>query len=83
MWSTFSVFVPVISVKVPDQVKEKMKRMKGEVDWPEEIRSFIENRVEELERKERAERVERLLARLPTQAEGTASELVRHDRDSH
>jgi len=75
--------VSVISVKVPDKVKEKMRRTKDRVDWPQEIRAFIEGKVEELERMERVERVERMLAKLPTQAKGTASELVRHDRDSH
>lgn len=73
----------VVSVKVSDKVKEKMKRTKDRVDWPQEIRAFIEGKLEELERRERAKKVERMLAKLPAQAKGTASELVRHDRDSH
>jgi hypothetical protein len=77
------VYVSVVSVKVPEGVKEKMKRTRDKVDWPQEIRSFIENKIEELERKERADSVKQMLAKLPTQAKGTASELVRHDRDSH
>jgi len=77
------VAVSVISVKVPDKVKEKMSRTKDKVNWPQEIRAFIESKVEELERRERVESVERMLAKMPTQAKGTASELVRHDRDSH
>jgi len=77
------MIVSVVSVKVPEEVKEKMKRTRDKVDWPEEIRNFIKDKVEELERRERVEKVERMLAELPTQAKGTASELVRYDRDSH
>jgi hypothetical protein len=51
------------------------------VDWTQEIRAFIEGKVEELEGKERVEGVERMLVKLSTQAGGTASELVRYDRD--
>lgn len=72
-----------IRVKVPDEVKEKMRRTKDKVNWPQEIRTFIESKVEELERRDRVERVERMLAKMPTQAKGTASELVRRDRGSH
>jgi|GEM_PF-547393 len=80
---TTKVIVSVISVKVPERVKEKMKLTKDKVDWPQEIRAFIEGKVEELERRERVEKVERMLANLPAQAQGTAAELVKHDRVGH
>ncbi len=73
----------VISVKVPEDVKEKMKKTKDKVDWPEEIRNFVARRVEELEKAKRLEEVKRLLADLPVQPRGSISRLVREDRDSH
>lgn len=73
----------VISVKVPEDVKEKMKKMKDRVDWPEEIRNFVARRVEELEKTRRLQEVEGLLADLPVQPRGSISRLVREDRDSH
>jgi hypothetical protein len=75
--------MPVISVKIPEDMKEKMKKTKGMVDWPEEIRNFIAQRVEELEKTRRLEEVKGLLADLPVQPRGSISRLVRDDRDSH
>ncbi|MDV3294181.1 MAG: hypothetical protein LYZ70_07910, partial [Nitrososphaerales archaeon] len=73
----------VISVKVPEDVKEKMKKTKDRVDWPEEIRNFVARRVEELEKTRRLEEVKGLLADLPIQPRGSISRLVSEDRDSH
>lgn len=75
--------MPVVSVKVTEGVREKMKETKDRVDWQEEIRNFIAQRVEELEKTRRLEEVEGLLADLPVQPRGSISRLVREDRDSH
>jgi hypothetical protein len=47
----------VFSVKVRRELKEKMERYRDRVDWPEEVRRFIELRVRELEAEENFERV--------------------------
>ncbi len=73
----------VVSIRVPKELKEKMDRFRDRVDWAEEIRRFIEERVRELEREEVLRKVEELLRDLPTQPRGFAAKLVREDRDSH
>ena len=73
----------VVSIRVPKELKEKMDRFRDRVDWAEEIRRFIEERVRELEREEVLRKVKELLRDLPTQSRGFAAKLVREDRDSH
>ena len=73
----------VVSVKVPREVKERMERTKDRVDWPEEIRRSIIRKLEELEREQTIVEVDRMLSKLPVQAKGTVSRLVREDRDVH
>ena len=73
----------VVSVRVPKELRERMDRFRDRVDWGEEIRRFLEERVRELEREEALKRVEELLRELPTQPRGSISELVREGRDSH
>jgi len=41
----------VISVRVPRRLKEEMDKLGGDVNWSEEIRRFLEERVRELRRK--------------------------------
>ena len=40
----------VISVRVPDELKEKMKRY--DINWSEEIRRFIEQKIRDEEKAE-------------------------------
>lgn len=72
----------VVSVKVSDKTKKEMDEFKGKVEWPSEIRAFIEGRLDQARREEALERVERVLKDQPRARRGTASELVREDRDS-
>ena len=38
----------VVSVKVPEWVKEKMKELSNDINWPEEIRNFIIAKINEI-----------------------------------
>ncbi len=73
----------VVSIRVPRSLKERMERFKDRVNWAEEIRRFIEERVRELEREEALKSVEKLLEDLPVQPYGSVTGIVREDRDSH
>jgi len=53
------------------------------VEWPEEIRSLIIAKIEELERIRAVEKAINLLEQIPPAPKGTAKALVREDRDSH
>ena len=71
----------VVSVKIPDKTKKEMEEFKGKVEWPSEIRAFIEQRLEQARREDSLERVEKMLRNQPKLRRGTASKLVREDRD--
>ncbi len=73
----------VISFRIPKDLKKKMETLKDKVNWPEEIRKFIEEKIREVERKEALKKVEELLKNIPTQPKGLVSSIVREDRDSH
>jgi hypothetical protein len=73
----------VVSVKVPPKVKEEMEKRKDTVEWPEEIRRFILDRLEREKRKENALKVEQMLRGVRKLPKGTSARLVREDRDHH
>jgi hypothetical protein len=70
-----------VSVKVSEKTKKQMEELKDKIEWPAEIRAFIESRLEQARRDEALERVERMLKNQPKVERGTASKLVREDRD--
>lgn len=73
----------VFSVKVRRELKEKMERYRDRVDWPEEVRRFIERRVRELEAEESFERIFEELKRASWSVpRGFSAGSVREDRDS-
>jgi len=73
----------VVSVKVPRWLKEKMDKYRERVNWPEELRKLLIAKVEELERLEALQEALKILEKTPFFPKGTASALVREDRDSH
>jgi len=73
----------VVSVKVPEEIKEKMRAYSDVVKWPEIIRESIIKKIEEVERGKAVEKVIRLLEPIAPAPKGTAKALVREDRDSH
>ncbi len=72
----------VVSVKVAPKVKKEMDELKEKIEWPEEIRTFIQNRLEKAKREESIRKVDHLLKNMPGVPKRTASKLVREDRDS-
>jgi len=78
-----TVVSTVISVRVPKKLKEKMNALKDTVNWSEEIRKFLEKRVEELYRRKVLEEIRRTLEEIPETPKGTATKYVREDRDSY
>jgi len=71
----------VISIRVPDELKEKMK--KYDINWSEEIRRFIALRISREEKKKTIEMMHNLLVGGTSAKEGTAKRYVREDRDSN
>ena len=73
----------VISVRIPKKLKEKMDELRDVVNWSEEIRKFLEKRVEELHRRKVLEEIRKVLEKIPEAPKGTVAKYVREDRDSY
>ncbi|MEX2724633.1 MAG: CopG family transcriptional regulator [Candidatus Freyarchaeota archaeon] len=76
-----------VKVRVPLDLKEKMRKFEDRVKWSIEIRRFIEMRIQELENKsEMEENLKKVIAIIEKTGgvpKGFFSEAVRTDRDSH
>ncbi|MEM4970695.1 MAG: hypothetical protein QXE01_05525 [Sulfolobales archaeon] len=60
-----------------------MDMLKDYVNWSEEIRRFLEKRVEELRRRRVLEEVRKVIEQLPEVPRGVVTQYVREDRDSN
>jgi len=67
---------------VPEELKREMDRLRGEVNWSEEIREFIKRKIEEYRKKEVVDELVEYIKTLPEAPKGVAQELVRESRDS-
>ena len=47
----------VISIRVPPEIKREMEKLKGEVNWSEEIREFIKKKIKEYKKKKALQEV--------------------------
>lgn len=74
----------VVSFKVKREVKEKIKKYKGVVNWAEELRRFVEERIRSLEAEENIKAVVENLERMPIGLpKGFSTASAREDRDSN
>jgi len=71
----------VISVRVPDELKEKMK--KYDINWSEEIRRFIERKIKNEEKAKLLDEIDSFLKNVPELERGKATKLLRDSRDSN
>ena len=72
----------VISIRVPEELKREMDRLRGEVNWSKEIKEFIKRRIEEYRKKKVFDELVEYIKTLPEAPKGIAHELVRESRDS-
>jgi len=71
----------VITVRIPDGVKAKMREVN--INWSEEIRKFIIQRIKEEERKRNLQKALEILERKESVERGFSAKSVREDRDSN
>jgi len=71
----------VITVRIPDGVKAKMREVN--INWSEEIRKFIIQRIKEEERKRNLQKALEILERKKSVERGFSAKSVREDRDSN
>ncbi len=73
----------VVSFKVRRELKEKMEKYRSVVNWPEELRRFVEERIRMLEAEENLRKVVEELEKIPVNTpQGFSARSVREDRDS-
>jgi hypothetical protein len=73
----------VLSIRISKDVKRRMDELRDVVDWNDEIKRFLEARVDELYRRKIIEEVRRVVELLPEMPRGSVMKYVREDRDSH
>lgn len=73
----------VFSVRIPKRVKEKMEMLSGVIDWNEEVRRFLESRVDELLKMKVLQEARQVIEKLPEMPRGSVTSYVREDRDSN
>ncbi len=69
----------VISFRIPKELKKSIKEV--DINWSEEVRRFIEDKVREYKRGKALEKIDSMLKNVPPSEKGTASRYVREDRD--
>ena len=67
----------VVVVRVPKELKERMKR--AEINWSEEIRSFIEKRLRNYELQQSLREIRKKARKRKVSVDST--ELIREDRE--
>ncbi len=72
----------VVSFKVPQEVRRKMREYADRVRWSEELRSCVIRRIEEIEREENLRRVVELIESTASVPRGFSTASVREDRGS-
>ena len=74
----------VVSFKVKREVKKKMKMYRDRINWAEELRRFVEDKIKELEAHDNLQRVMDELERASWSVpKGFSQRSVREDRDSY
>jgi hypothetical protein len=73
----------VLSIRISKDVKRRMDELRDVVDWNDEIKRFLEARVDELYRRKIIEEVRRVVELLPEMPRGSVTKYVREDRDGH
>jgi len=72
----------VVCVRIPRELRERMRRLK-DVNWSDVIRRSIEETASRYEVEEAVRRVEEDLRDVPELPPGTVSRWIRVDRESH
>jgi hypothetical protein len=73
----------VISIRVPEQTRSDMKKLRRFINWNQEIRDFIKKRIDDKKKDDILASVTQRLKKIPALPSGSAAQLVRADRDRH
>lgn len=65
------------------ETRSEMKKLRRVINWNQEIRAFIQKRVEDQKKDDVLATITELLKKNPALPPGSAAQLVRSDRDRH
>ncbi len=72
----------VVSFKVSNDVKARMDKFRGKVNWSKLLRDFVIEKLKELEAKENLYETLKILDETKSVEKGFSARSVREDRDS-
>ncbi len=72
-----------VSFRIPRELKKRMDELRNFVNWSEEVRRFLEQRIRELEQLKAIEELENVIKNIPRMPSGSVTKYVREDRDSN
>jgi len=73
----------VISIRIPEQTRSEMKKLRRSINWYEEIREFIKKRIDDKKNDDVLAVVTARIEKLPDLPSGSAAGLLRADRGQH
>ena len=73
----------VISIRIPEQTRSEMKKLRSHINWNVEIREFIKKRIADKKKDDVLASVTARIKKLPEVPEGSAAAFVRADRENH
>ena len=73
----------VISIRIIEQTRREMKKLRRSINWNEEIREFIKKRIDDKKKDDVLAVVTARIEKLPEVPQGSAAGLLRADRDQH
>jgi len=73
----------VYSIRIPDELKKETENLKSEINWSEEIRHYIAEKIEYHRKRRALMQAIEMIKSTEGVPSGTAFKLVRETRDSH
>jgi transposase len=73
----------VISIRVTEETRKEMQKLRRSINWNQEIRDFIRKRVDDKKKDDVLASVTEHIRKNPALPAGSAAQLVRNDRDRH
>jgi len=73
----------VLSIRIPRELKRRIKELGDLVNWKEEIIKYLEERVVYYEKLKFLRKVHEIIENHPTLPRGSVVRALREDRDSH
>ena len=72
-WSQLDIMNQVISIRIPEQTRSEMKKLRRSINWNQEIRDFISKRIDDKKKDDILASVTERLKKIPALPSGSAA----------